>query len=208
MHFPEGFILGLSTGAVCMAYCGPVLLPYLMGEAATISRNTISVGLFLGGRLAAYMLVGLLAGLLGYLFLQQSGQTRIFFGVVYIFLALFLIAYGFHRFKEICLGHGQKNLQPGQGNRWPFLVPLTGGFATGLNVCPPFMLAITGAIETKNISGSLLFFILFFLGTSVYFIPLPFLGFFKRKLVLQVIGKFAAILAGLFYLYKGFILLL
>jgi hypothetical protein len=32
---------------------------------------------------------------------------------------------------------------------------------------------------------------------------MPFLGFFRRKQVLQVIGKFAAILAGLLYLYKG-----
>ncbi len=37
--FPEGFILGLSTGAVCVAYCGPVLLPFILGEGTTILQN-------------------------------------------------------------------------------------------------------------------------------------------------------------------------
>jgi hypothetical protein len=113
-----------------------------------------------------------------------------------------MIAYGFHRFREICLGQKQQKLQQ-KLVRWPATIPLTGGFVTGLNLCPPFLLAITGAVETHQLYGSLLFFIMFFLGTSVYFIPMPFLGFFKRKQVLQVIGKFAAILAGLLYLYKG-----
>jgi hypothetical protein len=56
--FPEGFILGLSTGAVCVAYCGPVLLPFILGEGTTVIQNAKSVGLFLGGRLLAYILVG------------------------------------------------------------------------------------------------------------------------------------------------------
>jgi len=115
---------------------------------------------------------------------------------------LFMIAYGFHRFKEICLGQKQHRLDQNL-SRWPLAIPLAGGFVTGINLCPPFLLAITGAVETHNLSASVLFFILFFLGTSVFFIPMPFLGFFKRKHVLQVIGKFAAILAGLLYLYKG-----
>ena len=63
--FPEGFILGLSTGAVCVAYFGPVLLPFILGEGTSVVRNAKSVGLFLGGRLAAYILVGFFSGLLG-----------------------------------------------------------------------------------------------------------------------------------------------
>ncbi len=35
----DGFILGLSNGAACMAYCAPVLIPYLMGEGRGIVRN-------------------------------------------------------------------------------------------------------------------------------------------------------------------------
>jgi sulfite exporter TauE/SafE len=200
--FPEGFILGLSTGAVCVAYCGPVLLPFILGEGTTVLQNTKSVGLFLGGRLVAYILVGFLSGLAGVELVRHSMQNRFVFGIIYILLALFMIAYGFYRFREICLGQRQKKLQQ-KLRRWPFAIPLTGGFVTGINLCPPFLLAITGALETHRLSGSILFFIMFFLGTSIYFIPIPFLGFFRRRHVLQIIGKFAAILAGLLYLYKG-----
>ena len=200
--FPEGFILGLSTGAVCVAYCGPVLLPFILGEGTTVMQNTKSVGLFLGGRLIAYILVGFFSGLLGMTLVQHSLQNRFAFGIIYTLLALFMIAYGFYRFREICLGQKQKKLHQ-KLSRWPVAIPLAGGFVTGLNLCPPFLLAITGAVETHQLYGSLLFFIMFFLGTSIYFIPMPFLGFFRRKQILQVIGKFAAILAGLLYLYKG-----
>jgi sulfite exporter TauE/SafE len=200
--FPEGFILGLSTGAVCVAYCGPVLLPFILGEGTTVVQNAKSVGLFLGGRLLAYILVGFLSGLLSLALVQHSLQNRFVFGIIYTLLAVFMIAYGFYRFREICLGQKHQKLQKNL-SRWPIAIPAAGGFVTGLNLCPPFLLAITGAVETHNLYDSLLFFVFFFLGTSLYFIPMPFLGFFRKKQVLQVIGKFAAILAGLLYLYKG-----
>jgi len=78
---------------------------------------------------------------------------------------------------------------------------------TGMNICPPFLLAITGAVETGEITGSIAFFTMFFLGTGIYFIPLPFIGFFRRQQVLRIIGKFAAILAGILYIFKGVFML-
>ena len=208
MLYSSGFILGLSTGVVCLAYCGPVLIPYLMGEGKTVYKNIGSVSLFLLGRLAAYLVVGILAGIIGSTFLQPSAVTTVFLGILYILLSLLMIVYGFHRFREICLGRSQLTFQKNHARRWPFLLPLTGGFATGLNLCPPFLLAIAGAMESGKIAGSFFFFFLFFLGTSLYFIPLPFIGFFHKQKVLRIIGKFAAILAGIIYLYKGIIMLI
>ncbi len=79
LMFPEGFILGLSTGAVCLAYCGPVLLPFILGEGTTVMQNAKSVGLFLGGRLVAYILVGFFSGLLGLTLVQHSLQNKFVF---------------------------------------------------------------------------------------------------------------------------------
>jgi len=206
MHISEGFILGLSTGVVCLAYCGPVLIPFLLSEANTLLNNTYTVLLFLTGRLIAYGIVGLLSGLAGAKLMQPSSGQSVFFGILYIILALLMIAYGFFRFREICLGRtriaGKVYFQ-----RWPYLVPVAGGFATGINLCPPFLLAITGALQSGAVLKSLLFFLLFFVGTSLYFIPLPFIGFFRRQQVLRIVGKFAAIIAGIIYLYKGIIFL-
>jgi sulfite exporter TauE/SafE len=208
MQYSSGFVLGLSTGVVCLAYCGPVLIPFLMGEGKGVYKNIGSVSLFLLGRLAAYLFVGILAGMIGHVILQPSASKTVFIGFLYIILSLLMIVYGFHRFREICLGRSNLMVKKSYARRWPSLLPFTGGFATGLNLCPPFLLAITGAMETGKIAGSVLFFFLFFLGTSVYFIPLPFIGFFRKQHVMRIIGKFAAILAGIFYLYKGIIMLI
>jgi sulfite exporter TauE/SafE len=208
MEYSSGFLLGLSTGVVCLAYCGPVLIPFLMGEGNTINRNLGSVALFLAGRLVAYVLIGLLAGIIGSTLLQPSATKTVFMGMVYIILSILLILYGFHRFREVCLGRSGLQFKKNKGRRWNFLIPFSGGFATGLNLCPPFLLAVTEAADTGKITDSILFFIMFFIGTAVYFLPLPFIGFFRRQQVLRIIGKFAAIFAGIFYLYKGIILLL
>jgi len=208
MEYSSGFLLGLSTGVVCLAYCGPVLIPFLMGEGSTINRNLGSVALFLAGRLLAYMLIGILAGIIGSTLLQPSIIKNVFMGMVYIILSVLLILYGFHRFREVCLGRSRPQFKKSKGRRWNFFIPMSGGFATGLNLCPPFLLAITGAADTGKIAGSILFFIMFFIGTAVYFLPLPFIGFFRRQQVLRIIGKFAAIFAGIIYLYKGIILLI
>jgi len=204
----EGFILGLSTGAICMAYCGPVLVPYLMGEGRSVIKNTAAVSLFLSGRLAAYLLMGMLAGILGEAFLQTSGFETTVMGITNMALAAMLIAYGFYRFKEICLGQNQPKIEKLVGGRWPYLVPLAGGAITGINICPPFLLAFTQAATMDQLAGSVYYFFMFFLGTSVYFIPFPVIGFFRGQHLLRIIGKFAAILAGIYYFYHGFFMLI
>lgn len=208
MSFLEGFLLGLSTGAVCLAYCGIVLIPYLLGEGKNIKRNSFYVSIFLAGRLIAYIIIGILSGILGKAFLQPGNLKIVLIGTTYILLAVMLIFYGFYRFKEVCLGQFQQKVITSIGNRWPVLVPFIIGVITGLNICPPFLLAITKAADTGNLSGSIIFFIMFFLGTSLYFLPLPFIGLFRRQLILRIVGKFAAILTGLFYLYQGIFMVL
>jgi sulfite exporter TauE/SafE len=203
MDLHEGTLLGLSTGTVCLAYCGPVLIPLLLGENKSIASNFIYVSLFLSGRLLAYLIIGLLAGIAGTLLLQSPVFSELLVGSAYIILSLLLIFYGFYRFKEVCLGHNQTKIALRYFRKMPFMIPVMGGVLTGLNICPPLLLAITGATSIHNIAGSVLFFGMFFIGTSIYFIPLPFIGILKKQNALRIIGKFAAILSGLVYLYKG-----
>jgi sulfite exporter TauE/SafE len=208
MNLSEGFFLGLSTGAACLAYCGIVLIPFLMGEGKDIKRNTFYVFFFLIGRLIAYVLIGVFTGLLGKILLQPGILKTSLFGITYIVLAILLIVYGFHRFKEICLGKVPNKTISSFGKQWPIVIPFAGGIVTGINICPPFLIAIVKALETGNLWGSILFFVMFFLGTSLYFLPLPFIGFLKRQQVLRIVGRFAAILTGIIYLYKGMIMVL
>ena len=208
MNIAEGFMLGLSTGPVCLAYCGPVLISYLLGEGNKVKKNSINTGIFLGGRLIAYILTGLVAGMIGKMILQPTHERAMIMGFVYVGFAGYMIFYGFYGFREICLGSMQHKVADKFGKRLPGIVPFIGGIITGLNICPPFLLAIARATDTGYIGESVMLFIMFFIGTSIYFVFFPFIGVFKNQHILRTIGKFTAILAGLFYFWTGITLII
>jgi hypothetical protein len=53
-----------------------------------------------------------------------------------------------------------------------------------------------------------MFFFLFFLGTSIFFIPFPFVGTLRRITMLTIIGKLAAGIMGIYYFYTGLMLVI
>lgn len=61
----QAFILGISNGAVCIAYCAPVLIPFLFGEGKGVWQNFSVVAQFLSGRLLGYLLFGVIAWAVG-----------------------------------------------------------------------------------------------------------------------------------------------
>ncbi len=199
----DALLLGLSTGTVCITYCGPVIVPFLLSEGKTSKRNVSAVLLFLGARLFGYMMIGLMAGLIGSSIFESALFKKSFIGATYVILSITLLVYAFAKVKHACGGKKNRWITDTLGKRYPWMVPAVGGLVTGLNFCPPFLLAITQAASEETIIGSVLFFIIFFFGTAVYFVPLPFLGFFRRKEVLQYIGKFAAGITGIIFLYNG-----
>jgi sulfite exporter TauE/SafE len=204
----DGFFLGLSNGVACIATCAPVLIPYLLGEGKGIIRNYWVTGQFLFGRLIGYLLFAVLAWEVSRTMLQDGSSRNIIIGVAYILFSVLLIFYGFFKKKDASCQAGCNTGRYQQlFNIWPALLPLFAGLATGLNFCPPFLLAFTGAAEQTSLVMSLLFFFSFFLGTSVLFVFAPFVGAFKKFSVLQIVGKMAAGIMGLYYLHSGIIML-
>jgi len=203
----QGLLLGLSSGAVCATYCAPVLVPYLLGEGRGVLPNAASLGQFLAGRLLGYFCFALFArGIHGVLPQEIAGRDLLL-GAVYLVLSLLMIHYGFFKANRACPAtQGQEIGRRPRAARSP-LFPLFLGLATGLNLCPPLLLAVATAAEQQTINQSILFFCTFFLGTSVFLIPAPFLGLMRGFPSLQVIGKMAAGLIGAYYLFIGATLL-
>ncbi len=199
----QGFLLGLANGATCLAYCAPVLIPFMLGEGRKTQQNWELLGKFLGGRLAGYLLFGLLAWLLGQIILSVSAYRSFILGAAYAVLAVLLLVYGFSKAPAACAG----SLKGARARlrRWPTLLPLGLGFLTGLNLCPPFLLAFTGAVGTGSLAGSLGFFLAFFGGTSLYFLPMAFVGLMSHVNALRTVGKLVAVLMALYYAYSGII---
>jgi hypothetical protein len=205
----EGFILGLSNGVACIATCAPVLIPYLLGEGKGIVHNCWVTGQFLLGRLLGYLLFAVLAWMVNITVLQQSNLRNLLIGTAYVLFAGLLIYYGFFKKAEAsCEAACNLNIYQRLSAFRPELLPVAAGLATGLSFCPPFLLAFTGAARQTSLPASLLFFFSFFLGTSLLFVLAPFVGAFQRFAVLQIVGKMAAGLMGLYYLYSGSIMLI
>lgn len=206
----DAFLLGLSNGVVCVGYCAPVLVPYLLGQGSGVLANLSIVARFLLGRLAGYLAFSVLAFAF-HAALPASVTVRNFImGSTYVILSVLLVFYGF-RYRTgspVCAARGSDPFLSRTGRLWPALVPAILGLLTGLTICPPFLLAFTAAVEKTTLMGSVAFFFLFFCGTSIFFLPFPLVGSLKRLRVLSTVGKLAAGIVGLYYFYAGLILLL
>ncbi len=55
MNLAEALALGFGSGPVCVASCGPVLLPWLGAEPRDVGTTGRLLAIFLGGRLAGYL---------------------------------------------------------------------------------------------------------------------------------------------------------
>jgi hypothetical protein len=200
MVLTEGFLLGLASGGVCLAYCAPVLVPYLLGEGGSARSSGISIGGFLGGRLLGYLAFAVLAWLTHFAVVDNLPHHEIVLGIATIVLALLLIAYAFAGRRRHCRANAISRRFPLQN---PLLMPGLLGLMTGVNVCPPFLMAFGNAAQFATLRQSLLFFAAFFVGTSVYVAPLPLVGMVGRHEVVKTVGRLASGVVGLFYLYSG-----
>jgi sulfite exporter TauE/SafE len=200
----QGFLLGLASGTSCLAFCAPVLIPLFLEEGKGIRQNLLALLQFLGGRLGGYTLLGLLAWGTGSLLLEATGYQSLLVATAYVLLAILLLAAVLRKRAPAgacALGGARAWLA-----RWPALLPVGMGFWAGLKICPPLLLAFAGAANARTLAGSLLLFLTFFLGTSVYFFPISFVGAFRHVAELRIVARFAAVIVALYYLYLGLLL--
>lgn len=205
----QGFLLGLANGATCLAYCAPALVPYLLGEGKNIRQNTFILCQFLTGRLLGYLIFAVVAGLAGHYIRLSPMNQELLLGAAYTILSVVMFVYSRTTSPATsCAAHSLGGLKSQITANYPAIMPLLIGFLTGLNLCPPFLLVFAESIGTQTIFQSLLTFFTFFLGTTLYFLPTPFLGIFKSFVPLKSIGKMAAILMSAYYLYTGIVMLI
>ena len=202
----QGFLLGLASGASCLATCAPILLPYLLSEGRTVRSNAIPLLHFLGGRLIGYLVFAVFAWEAGR-WIRSSAGGGFIFGIVYTVLACVLMAYGFSSPPASCAAGGRSRRLLSIAGRWPWIMPGFLGLLTGLSLCPPFLAALAGATNQVTLVSSLLFFSAFFAATALYLVPFPLAGVFRRSQAVRITGRLAAGVMGAFYFYKGLIMI-
>ena len=73
----------------------------------------------------------------------------------------------------------------------------------GFNLCPPFLLAFTDVFVSGEIYYGLAFFLVFFLVTSLFLLPLIFLGYLSALPSLRQVAQLAALIISVIYLFLG-----
>ena len=195
----NALFLGFSLGVYCLAYCVPIIGPlFLSKENASFKANVKTLGFFLLGRFLAYCMFGLVIGIVGsYTKHIAFFQYRIV-GFFFTVLGLCMVFYGIiplFSHKKLCVV-SEKLLQKEQSM---FFI----GFLAGINICPPFLLAITYALSIGTVVNSIVFFFFFFLATTVYILPFIFSGFLSRFKDIRVAARITSIIAGIWFAYLG-----
>jgi sulfite exporter TauE/SafE len=193
----EAFLLGISSGPACLASCGPVLLPALAAQQKALRGTGALLAQFLAGRLAGYLGFAVVAWLLGVSIGPQSHFRILAFGLSNLGLAVLLVVYAF-LIPAPCRGHC-----PRHRNVAPALL----GLLTGLNLCPPFVAAGVRAAQGASLGEALLFFLLFFVGTSVWFAPSVALSVLRRFEAVATVARLTLFVLAAYYGYLAVVVL-
>jgi NosR/NirI family nitrous oxide reductase transcriptional regulator len=180
--------LGFSVSLSCAFTCLPVYLPF--GVTADGGKDWGRVGMLLAGRLAAYLMIGAIAGALGGAFSADIVSRLSAVAVVPLSALLFLRASGVFT-KEIKICGALFRLS--ERIRSPLLV----GFLLGFSICYPFLIAIAAAAAAGGPLGGMVVFAGFFLGTSAFLAPLFLLPLVRRAAFREWLGRLSAAVAAL-----------
>ncbi len=194
----DALILGLSSGSACLATCGMVMFPYLMSGSSGVRRISIDLSVFLITRLVAYFILATLAWYFGQAFFSDPVIRNIVPGILYIVFALMLVWYSIDRSRNpTCPAKMAKVVN----NRR--LVPFFLGLVNSFGFCPALFIILTKGATQGTIVQSYLAFLAFFIGSSLWFLPLPLAGKIRKREVLRTIGLLATGLAGIIFMIKG-----
>ena len=207
--FGEALALGLASGPACIAACGPVLVPTLLTGRAGFRANTGYLSAFLAARLLGYLLFAVVAWELGLLASLLPTPRLLMMGAVYVLLAVVLLCYPFAAHRMCAQPCAESKLVQITDNKTRGLAGAAAlGLLTGLNLCPPFVVAGIRAAQTGSLAAAMLFFAAFFIGTSIWFIPFLSLGCIVRNQAVLTVARMAMALTALYYLSMGIAMLL
>ncbi|UWZ82660.1 sulfite exporter TauE/SafE family protein [Occallatibacter riparius] len=204
----EAVALGIASGPVCLAACGPVLVPTLLAGNRGIRPAANYLTVFLAARLTGYLLFAAIAWQLGALISISVAARLTLTAAVYTLLAVVLLWYAWSsHFAPVHACAASKLVQIGdpapQRVAGRIAGPAALGLLTGLNLCPPFIAAGIRAAQSASMLQALAFFALFFLGTSVWFIPFTAIGCVARNEAVVTVARITMALVALYYLFLG-----
>lgn len=185
---------GLATGVYCFSYCIPFIAPVMVAEERAWRDNLKLLLKFLAGRFLGYIFFGAAVGLLGQRLDNKILNIVMLVSLIVLSLVMIFEFFGLITLKGFKLCAAPKKLATG----FPFLM----GLLMGVNICPPFLMSLAFVFELHSALEGIVYFIMFFVGTSVYFIPVYLLGYFNKLEEFRTAGRISALIVGVaFFIY-------
>jgi len=147
---------------------------------------------FIFGRFSGYVLFGAIFGYLGERINNSTVNLILIISLMALSLLLIIYASGLLKQKSWCSGKFFREKSP-----------LLMGFFMGINICPPFLMSLAYVFTLHSAVKGIIYFIMFFLGTSIYFLPLVFLGFLGKMKEFRLIARISALIVGIVFLIYG-----
>ncbi len=205
ISFVKPVVAGLSTGAFCMSTCFPLLAAFMASEERTSRKNLGLILYFLAGRFLGYMLFALLFGLLGQRLRSPVISLIADASLILVSLVMILQIFGILRRNiPACAAAGAGNKPANTPTHWKAVLM---GFLMGVNICPPFLLSLSYVVSLRDVLQSLLYFTIFFLVSSLYFLPMVFVGMLAKIKEIQRVARLSGMItAVLFIVYAAYAL--
>lgn len=190
----EPLLAGLSVGVFCITTCLPFVAPCLVAEERSFKNNLTLIGQFLLGRLIGYLAFGLFFGYLGekldntWLHLIANLALLVLSALLILFVAGFL---------------KPSAPLPCSVRRHPFQRPVLMGVLMGVNLCPPFLMSLAYVFSLHSAWMGALYFFIFFLASSVYFLPLATAGLLAKIKELRLAAHISGLCVGLIFFVYG-----
>lgn len=189
----QPFLLGLSVGIFCFTYCVPFIAPYIVSEQRKLKQNFVEVLKFISGRFGGYVVFGAVFGYLGEKINNSTVNLILILSLISLSLLLIIYALGFLKPKwSWCSGKIFREKGP-----------LLMGFFMGINICPPFLISLAYVFTLHSVVKGIIYFIMFFFGTSLYLLPLVFLGLLGKMKEFRLIARISALIVGVIFLIYG-----
>ncbi len=204
----EAFLLGLASGPACVASCGPMVVPSLLAEGAGWRLNARYLSSFLGTRFLGYLLFAAVAWELGALVSPPPAARTLIYGGIHVLLGVVLLWYARSIGRgcaHACAASGLVSIGRIGKHGVPGAAVL--GLLTGVSLCPPFVAAGLRAAQLGSIAGALLFFAVFFVATTLWFVPFVGFGCVQRNASVIFVARTAMVLVALYYLLAGIAML-
>ncbi len=190
----QPLLAGLSVGGFCLTYCFPFMGSMIVAEERTVTKNTQVILQFLVGRLMGYLCFGFAAGYLGKRF--DAAWLQFATDLSFIALSIILFLYLLGLLKETRLFCYSSRRLNGAS-------PALMGFFMGINICPPFLLSVAYIFKQQSAFYGIAYFALFFISSSVYFLPLIFIGLAARAKEFRTVARLSGFLVALFFFAYG-----